>query len=89
VAARLGEAVVRMGVGSDAGREPRIGCVLIWPSIGVLFRTRLLPPLIEREGVDGRLYTGLAPLWSRYNTCSPSLTYSSARLAFPRMIVAR
>jgi len=46
---------------SDAGREPRIGCVLTWPSIGLLFRTMLFSPLIKREGVDGRLYTGLTP----------------------------
>jgi hypothetical protein len=45
----------------DAGREPRIGCVLTWPSIGLLFRTMQLPPLIEREGVDGWLNTSLAP----------------------------
>ena len=46
---------------SDGGREPRIGCVLTWLAIGLLFRPMLFPPLIEREGVDGRLNTGLAP----------------------------
>jgi hypothetical protein len=68
---------------SDGGREPHIGCVLTWPSIGLLFRTMLFPPLIKKEGVDGRLNTSLAPRVEqvKYLLAETDLPLSTIRLS--------